>query len=74
MAVLPAEVMIDILLRVEAENPLHFRCVCKFWKSLIVDSHFMDTHILRSTTAIFDLLNNALDQYSAFKVQCMHYK
>jgi len=29
----------------------------------------MDTHILRSTTAIFDLLKNALDQYHAFKLQ-----
>jgi flagellar biosynthesis regulator FlaF len=29
----------------------------------------MNTHILRSTTAIFDLLNNDLDQFSDFKVQ-----
>jgi len=69
MAFLPAEVMVDILLKVEAENPLPFRFVSQFWKSLIVDSHFMETHISRSTIAIFDLLNNAFDQYATFKVQ-----
>jgi len=69
MAFIPADVMIDILLKVEAEKPLPFRCVSKFWKSIIVDSHFMETYISRSTTAIFDLLSNASNQYSAFKVK-----
>jgi hypothetical protein len=69
MEFLPVDVMIDILLKVEVENPLPFRCVFKFWKSLTVDSYFMETHISRLTTGIFDLLSNASDQYSAFKVQ-----
>jgi len=69
MAFLPPEVMVDILLKVEAEDPLPFRTVSQFWKSLIEDSHFMETHISRSITAIFYLLNNASDQYATFKEQ-----
>jgi hypothetical protein len=69
MAVLPQDIMIDILLRVRAENPLHIRCVCKFWNSLIVHPDFMNTHIVRSTSAIFEILQNALTEFSDFELE-----
>jgi hypothetical protein len=69
MEFLPPEIMLDILLKVEAENPLPFRCVSKFWKSLTIDPYFMETHISRLTTAIFDLLKDASELYSDFKLQ-----
>ena len=61
--------MIEILLRVKSDNPLQLSCVCKLWKSLLVDPRFMENHILRSTTDICDLLNKALEHYHAFKLQ-----
>ncbi|AES72213.1 F-box and associated interaction domain protein [Medicago truncatula] len=64
----PAELMIEILLRVESDNPLQLRCVCKLWKSLLVDPQFMENHILRPTTNICDLLNKTLEHYHTFKL------
>ena len=66
---LPTEVMIEILLRVESDNPIELRCVCKLWKSLIDDPHFIKNHLIRTNTEIFALLKEGLNQYHAFEIQ-----
>lgn len=50
--VLPKELMIDILSRDDLNNTLQLRCVCKSWKSLVVDSEFMMKHHYRLLTEI----------------------
>jgi len=48
--ILPEELMIEILYRVESSNPLQLRCVCKLWKSLILDPQFVAKHVQRWVT------------------------
>lgn len=61
--------MIEILSRVEVSNPLQFRCVCKLWKSLVVDPQFVKNHLHRSFTDITDLASKAMDDMNAFESQ-----
>jgi hypothetical protein len=67
--ILPDELMIEILFRVESSNPFQLRCVCKLWNSLILDPQFMKKHVGRSLTEIKDLHNKAKEHYIAFKSQ-----
>ena len=55
--ILPKEVMIEILSRVDSSNTL--RCVCKLWNSLVLDPQFAKNHIKESCTEITLLLVEA---------------
>jgi len=65
--VLPVELMIEILSRVESSNPLELRCVCKLWNSIIIDPQFMENHILVSFPDFKDLLSKAFNDYMALE-------
>ncbi|KAE9599038.1 hypothetical protein Lal_00044131 [Lupinus albus] len=67
--ILPEDLMIEILSRVTECNPLHLRCVCKWWKSLVLDPQFVKNHLHRSITDINDLASKALDDMNAFESQ-----
>jgi hypothetical protein len=64
--ILPEELMIEILSRVDLNNPLQLRCVCKWWKSLIVDPQFVENHLHKSFTDISDLASKAIDHMKSF--------
>ncbi|CAJ2658472.1 unnamed protein product [Trifolium pratense] len=64
--VLPEELMIEILSRVDLNNPLQLRCVCKWWKSLVVDPQFVENHLHKSFTDISDLASKAIDHMKSF--------
>ncbi|XP_027339220.1 putative F-box protein At3g17480 [Abrus precatorius] len=68
-AVLPEELMIEILARVRVSNPLHLRCVCKWWKSLVVDPQFVKKHLHLSFSDITDLASKAMEDMNAFQLQ-----
>ncbi|KAL3726849.1 hypothetical protein ACJRO7_031707 [Eucalyptus globulus] len=41
------EIIIDILLRLPAPSLVRFKCVCKWWRSLISDPGFVQSHLQR---------------------------
>ncbi|PON92488.1 F-box domain containing protein [Trema orientale] len=43
-AILPDDVILEILLRLDAKSLMRFKCVCKSWKSLISHSVFINLH------------------------------
>ncbi|XP_045802678.1 uncharacterized protein LOC123896315 [Trifolium pratense] len=53
ITVLPEELMIEILSRVESSNPIQFRCVCKLWKSLVLTSKAVKD--FRDSSEVFNL-------------------
>lgn len=59
--------MIEILSRVDTNNHLELRCVCKLWKSLVLDPYFMKNHILSSFTDLSSLWDKAMEQFNALK-------
>ncbi|KAK7332272.1 hypothetical protein VNO80_29022 [Phaseolus coccineus] len=68
-AVLPEDLMIEILARVRVSNPLQLRCVCKRWKSLVVDPQFVKKHLQKSFSDITDLVSKAMEDMNAFQLQ-----
>ncbi|KOM53475.1 hypothetical protein LR48_Vigan09g213400 [Vigna angularis] len=68
-AVLPEDLMIEILARVRVSNPLQLRCVCKRWKSLVVDPQFVKKHLQKSFSDITDLASKAMEDMNAFQLQ-----
>lgn len=58
--ILPEELMIEILSRVESSVTLQLRCLSKLWKSLILNPQFLKMHILKSFTDIILLFVKAL--------------
>ncbi|PON44108.1 F-box domain containing protein [Trema orientale] len=42
---LPAEIMMEILLRLPPESLLRFKCVCKSWYALLTDPSFANKHL-----------------------------
>lgn len=64
--ILPDELMIEILSRVDTSNHLDLRCVCKLWKSLVLDPHFMNNHVV-SLTDLVALSRKAVEHFNAFK-------
>jgi hypothetical protein len=69
ITVLPKELMIDILSRDDLNNTIQLRCVCKLWKSLVVDPEFMMNHLYRSLTEILVLYAKATEIFKAFTWQ-----
>ncbi|KAJ7980153.1 F-box/kelch-repeat protein [Quillaja saponaria] len=49
LPILSDELIAEILLRIPVKLLLKFRCVCKSWKSLISDPHFVKKHLCMST-------------------------
>ncbi|KAL2339950.1 hypothetical protein Fmac_007890 [Flemingia macrophylla] len=49
-AVLPEELIWEILLRVPVRSLVQFRCVCKSWNSLISDPQFAKDHLRTTAT------------------------
>jgi hypothetical protein len=64
--ILPAEVMIEILYRVELNNTLQLRCVCKLWKSLVHDPQFVKNHLFKLLNDITVLFSKTAEQFNAF--------
>ncbi|MED6132379.1 chromatin binding [Stylosanthes scabra] len=54
VAVLPGELILEILWRVPAKDVVELRCVCKSWKTLISSPHFMKASMERSHSDISD--------------------
>lgn len=67
ITVLPIELMIEILVRVDSSNPLQMRCVCKLWKSLVVDPKMWKKHFHRLSTEVADLTSKVKKHIDAFK-------
>jgi hypothetical protein len=63
---LPVELMIEILARVDSNNPLQLRSVCKWWKALVVDDQFVQKHLQKSLADITDLLSTAAEHRKSF--------
>jgi len=66
ISVVPEELLIEILYRID--NTLQLRCVCKLWKSLVVDHEFVRKLLSRFTDIPF-LYAKVWEQYNAFKLQ-----
>ncbi|KAK9287766.1 hypothetical protein L1049_016206 [Liquidambar formosana] len=49
MPSLPTEIIVDILARLPVKTLIRFKCVCKSWRSLIADPHFVQEHLDRAT-------------------------
>ncbi|RHN72414.1 putative F-box domain-containing protein [Medicago truncatula] len=64
--VLPEELIIEIISRVDSRNTLQLRPVCKRWNSLITDPEFVKKHFQSLFTDIRDLTSKALEQSNAF--------
>jgi len=65
--ILPKEVMIEILSRVDSSNTLQLRCVCKLWNLLVLDPQFAKNRIKESCTEISVLLVKASKSIKLFK-------
>jgi len=69
---LPDELLIEILSRIDSINPLELRCVCKLWKSLVVNPIFMKKHVFRSLSCFKDLTLKTVERFDACKPQIMN--
>ena len=65
--ILPKEVMIEILSRVDSRNTLQLRCVCNLWNSLVLDPQFAKNYIKKSCAEITVLLVKAWKYIKIFK-------
>nr|WRO64604.1 MYB transcription factor protein [Rosa persica] len=46
---IPEEILFEILARLPVKSLLKFRCVCKYWKTLISSPGFIDAHLERNS-------------------------
>ncbi|KAI5447316.1 putative F-box protein At3g19560 [Lathyrus oleraceus] len=65
--ILPEELMIEILSRIELSNPLELRCVCKWWKSIVADPQFVESYLHRSFSDVLDLTSTAMEHVESFE-------
>jgi len=65
--ILPKEVMMEILSRVDSSNALQLRCVCNLWNSLVLDPQFVKNHIKELCTEITLLLVEASKYIKIFR-------
>lgn len=54
-SVFPHELLIQIISRIDYDNPLELRCISKLWKSLVVDHVFVRNHVFRSLINFSDV-------------------
>lgn len=66
--ILPEDLIIEILSRFEPSDYLQLRCVCKWWKSLVLDRYFLEKHIRISVTEIMYLVCNAVKRLKPFEL------
>ncbi|GAU16856.1 hypothetical protein TSUD_368050 [Trifolium subterraneum] len=66
-SILPEEVMIEILSRVELNHTLQLRCVCKSWKSLLLDPQIVTNHLFKLLNDINVLCLKAKEFFDAFR-------
>lgn len=66
--ILPEDLIIEILSRVEPSDYLQLRCVCKWWKSLVFDRYLLEKHIRISVTEIMYLVCNAIKRLKPFEL------
>ncbi|XP_058768164.1 uncharacterized protein LOC131641887 [Vicia villosa] len=64
--ILPEELIIEILTRIDLTDPLQLRCVCKWWKSMVVDPQFVESYLHRSFSDIIDLTSTAMEHVESF--------
>ncbi|RZB72007.1 F-box protein CPR1, partial [Glycine soja] len=74
-AFLPGDVTVKILSWLPVKALLRFRCVCKSWKSLLLDLSFVKLHLQRSycrdTPVLFTLLNsNSKEEQCSLHYYC----
>ncbi|KAI4334810.1 hypothetical protein L6164_013518 [Bauhinia variegata] len=65
MPKLPSELITEILIRLPVKSLCRFRCVCKRWRSLISDPHFVKLHLDRA-----ERKRLILGSYSLHSVDC----
>ncbi|KAJ9535392.1 hypothetical protein OSB04_un001493 [Centaurea solstitialis] len=53
MEALPVELTIDILSRLPVKTIIHCKLVCKKWRSLVLDSSFVNLHLSKSPLTAF---------------------
>lgn len=73
--VLPGDLIVEILSWLPVDALLRFRCVCKSWKSLMLDLSFVKLHLQRSycrdTPVLFTLLNsNSKEEQCSLHYYC----
>lgn len=49
---LPGHIITDILSRLPIKTIIHCRCVCRTWRSLVLDPHFANLHLSRTPTIL----------------------
>nr|CAB3452274.1 unnamed protein product [Digitaria exilis] len=60
--VLPEDALYEILLRLPAKDLCRLRAVCRPWRSLLSDPHFIDAHAARHTDPLVVGGNQAFEQ------------
>lgn len=68
---LPAELIVEILIRVPAKIVLRCKCVCKRWNSLISNPHFATTYLSHSKQHPYHLFRR-LDQETREELFTLH--
>lgn len=59
-----------IMSRINSNNPLDLRCICKLWKSLVVDHVFVRNHLSRMLTDFSDV-NHKNIVNASFLANCL---
>lgn len=59
-----------IMSRINSNNPLDLRCICKLWKSLVVDHVFVRNHLSRMLTDFSDV-NHKNTVNASFLANCL---
>ena len=72
-----SDILILILLRLPVKSLLRFKCVSKFWYSLITSDRFVKMHLIHTHTQIYNpvVLHRCLyskNLYAFTKSLCLH--
>ncbi|KAK2665723.1 hypothetical protein Ddye_004297 [Dipteronia dyeriana] len=64
---IPENIIREILLRLPAISLFRFRCVCKDWYQIIVDSDFSVSHIQKSISAL--MIDFGIDKVGSYNLE-----
>ncbi|KAJ9536600.1 hypothetical protein OSB04_un000249 [Centaurea solstitialis] len=64
---LPQDVMANILTRLPIMTIINCKCVCKKWRNLVLDSYFVNLHLLRSLPSLIVRCISRLDMRYPYK-------